>query len=221
MAQASDLYRRLLSGIALAPLPVLIVLYHSAWLYGTALVAWGIMIAELGMMTGWRWRWLTPGFLYISWAVFAFIWLSESAAGKPLCFFLISVPIAADICAYLVGRSVGGPRLAPTLSPRKTWSGLAGAVLGAAGAGAATLLLYPGGHLLPVIGMSLLLGFIEQGGDLLESLVKRRFGHKDSGRLIPGHGGLLDRLDGFLGVGFFLGLLQVASGGRMTQWLGQ
>lgn len=111
--------------------------------------------------------------------------------------FLMAVVWATDIAAYFVGRSFGGPKLWPRLSPNKTWSGavggtLAGVLAGVGVAEAAGL----SGHL-AIAGLSFLVSLAGQGGDLAESAFKRRFGVKDAGHLIPGHGGLMDRLDGF------------------------
>ncbi len=106
---------------------------------------------------------------------------------------------ASDIGAYVVGRLVGGPKLAPAISPGKTWSGAVGGMGAAAlvGLGVAALVgaRFP---LLHCILVSIIIGIASQLGDLLESGFKRHFGVKDSGRSIPGHGGLLDRLDGML-----------------------
>ena len=110
---------------------------------------------------------------------------------------LAAVVAACDIAAYFVGRRVGGAKLAPLISPNKTRSGAAGGVLGAI---LASLLVMP---FLPFSGVELVVGAVitsglAQGGDLLESALKRNLGVKDSGTLIPGHGGFLDRFDGYL-----------------------
>jgi len=112
--------------------------------------------------------------------------------------FLFATVWITDIFAYLCGRMIGGPRLWPALSPNKTWSGAFGGLIGGVAAGCGVA--YASGTAkLGMIGvMALLLSVLAQAGDLLESTVKRRFGAKDAGGLIPGHGGLMDRLDGFL-----------------------
>lgn len=109
---------------------------------------------------------------------------------------------ATDICAYAAGRAIGGPLLWPEISPHKTWAGAMGGVLGGVAAG--TMVAYASGiGALAAIGViALLLSLLTQVGDLFESAVKRRFGAKDASHLIPGHGGLMDRLDGFLVAGF-------------------
>jgi phosphatidate cytidylyltransferase len=105
---------------------------------------------------------------------------------------------ATDIFAYAVGRTCGGPLMWPRISPKKTWAGAVGGALGGVAAG--TSVAYASGvdKLVAVGVVALLLSVLTQAGDLFESAVKRRFGAKDAGSLIPGHGGLMDRLDGFL-----------------------
>ena len=113
--------------------------------------------------------------------------------------WLLAVVWMSDIGAYAIGRLVGGPKLAPTVSPGKTWSGMAGAILGGAMAGGIAIWL--GANILaPGIALSLggALGALGQCGDLLESALKRHAGVKDSGTLIPGHGGMLDRVDALM-----------------------
>ena len=115
-----------------------------------------------------------------------------------------------DIAAYFTGRALGGPKLMPSVSPKKTWSGaLGGAAAGTAG-GLAVWCLSPvatGLGLAMVFAISLAASVFSQAGDLFESAIKRRFGTKDSSRLIPGHGGFLDRLDGYWAVLVFAGML--------------
>ena len=131
---------------------------------------------------------------------------------------MVLVVIASDSAAYLAGRAIGGPKLAPSISPGKTRSGSAGGLLGAGLVGAllAWLLPAPPGiaaaaSLARGLGAGLLLGLVAQAGDLAESAFKRRCGVKDSGRLIPGHGGLLDRFDGLLAAAPIAALLSLAS----------
>lgn len=122
----------------------------------------------------------------------------DDNAGLLAILFLFAVVWATDILAYFVGKSIGGPKLAPAISPGKTWSGAVGGTVGGVVAG----LLF--GHFaglpsLPVLGaVAFFLSVIAQVGDLFESAIKRRNGVKDSGNLIPGHGGVLDRVDGLV-----------------------
>ncbi len=137
---------------------------------------------------------LLAGLVYIVPAFFCLIALRNGPAGLRNLLFLAVVVWAGDIGAYLVGRLVGGPRLAPRISPGKTWSGAVGGTLAAMLAGAAAGYEDP----LRAAALALMLSVVAQAGDLLESALKRYFGAKDSGWIIPGHGGLLDRLDGVL-----------------------
>ena len=112
--------------------------------------------------------------------------------------FLFATVWATDILAFVVGRSLGGPLLCPQLSPKKTWAGAIGGLCGGVFAGA--LVAYTTAGTKPLVAgvLALVLSIAAQGGDLFESWVKRRFGAKDAGALIPGHGGMMDRIDGFL-----------------------
>lgn len=126
----------------------------------------------------------------------------DSELGLVAVFFLAATVWATDIFAYFVGRAVGGPLLWPRMSPNKTWAGAAGGLAGGTLAGISVA--YASGLLaLNVIGVvAAVLSVLAQCGDLLESAVKRRFGAKDASHLIPGHGGLMDRLDGFIVAAF-------------------
>ena len=129
----------------------------------------------------------------------ALIWLRhEPAGGRDLVLWLFLVVWAADSGAYAIGRLAGGPRLAPTISPGKTWSGFIGGLV------AATLAAVVVAGLFDIKGLAwaglggFVLAVATSAGDLVESAAKRHFVAKDTGRLIPGHGGLLDRIDGLL-----------------------
>ncbi|MCB8880477.1 phosphatidate cytidylyltransferase [Acidisoma cellulosilytica] len=159
-----------------------------------AVIAWVIFGRDT------RALWLAGGFVYLAPAVIALVRLRHlPTVGRWDMVYLVLVIWASDIGAYLVGRLVGGPKLAPAISPGKTWSGAIGGTLAAAlvGLGVAGLV----SNRLPLLHcvvISIIIGIASQIGDLLESGFKRHFGVKDSGRSIPGHGGLLDRLDGML-----------------------
>jgi phosphatidate cytidylyltransferase len=131
--------------------------------------------------------------------------------------FLITVIWSTDIGAYLVGRIVGGAKLAPKISPGKTWSGSIGGLLLGGIAGA---VLAARGHGIDAgaLPAGFLLSFFAQAGDLLESAIKRRVGVKDSGRTIPGHGGLFDRLDGFLAAAPLAAILVFSAQGGLVPW---
>ena len=144
------------------------------------------------------------GYLYV--AVPALALIALNWVWFAILLWVMVVTWATDIFAYFAGRSIGGPKLAPRVSPNKTWAGLGGGVAGAAVLGwlvASWLGMGP-----PFTWAGALMGVIAQAGDLFESWLKRRAGVKDSGTILPGHGGALDRLDGLLPVAVVtLGLL--------------
>ncbi|MCO5163438.1 MAG: phosphatidate cytidylyltransferase [Mesorhizobium sp.] len=123
---------------------------------------------------------------------------SGEMSGLVAILYLFAVVWGTDIFAYFVGRAVGGPKLAPSISPGKTWSGAIGGVIAALFAG--WTVAYFSGHPWPLLMglLALPLSAISQAGDLFESGFKRRYGAKDSSRLIPGHGGVMDRVDGLV-----------------------
>ena len=182
----------------------------------------GIAVVGAGFLLAW---WLggrpslAAGVPYVGLAIIALAWLrGGDEAGRANVLFLLLVVWASDIGAYAAGRLVGGPKLAPRISPSKTWAGAIGGLIAAMAVGAGVALTLHGGsvpHILPVAAG---IGLAAQIGDLLESAVKRHYGVKDSGRLIPGHGGLLDRLDGLLTAAPMAALLAVAAGRGVELW---
>jgi phosphatidate cytidylyltransferase len=116
---------------------------------------------------------------------------------QAIAFVALSVWLT-DILAFFIGRALGGPLLWPRVSPNKTWSGAIGGLAGGLAGGIAVAYASSSGRLASLGVLALALSVLAQAGDLFESAIKRRFGAKDSGRIIPGHGGLMDRLDGFL-----------------------
>jgi phosphatidate cytidylyltransferase len=127
--------------------------------------------------------------------------------------FLFAVVWSTDILGYFVGRAIGGVRLAPHVSPSKTWSGACGGALGALACGIALVYVASSTALLPAAGVALVLSIASQAGDLFESAVKRQFGVKDASHVIPGHGGLMDRLDGFIAASGVAALVGIIRGG--------
>ena len=171
--------------------------------FGAIAVA-GAVLGALGrrIVLGW-------GFIYIAVPAFSLLLLSWTFAG--LVFWVLAVTIATDVLAYFAGRSIGGPKLAPRISPNKTWAGLIGGVIGGALAGYGVFWLFDAGAPFQWLGAPM--AVVAQLGDLYESWEKRRAGIKDSGTLLPGHGGVLDRLDGMLAVSFVTALVLIAGFG--------
>ncbi len=161
------------------------------------------------LVKGWGFGWHAAGFVYALLPALALLWIRErDLLGLELVMWVFIVTWATDIGAYFAGRSYGRRKLAPTISPNKTVEGLIGGVIAAVlfgglwafltGLGSALYLLAP------------LFAVAAQGGDLFESAIKRRAGVKDSGNWLPGHGGLLDRLDGLAPVAVLAAAVQMA-----------
>ncbi len=225
----SDLGTRILSAIVMVAVAGT-ALWFGGWVFTAFVLAVG-----LGVL--WEWwglaskiaktpfgamLWMVAGTSYVAFAMAVLVGLGQQSASAAL--IPIALVVAVDIGAYFAGRTFGGPKIAPAISPSKTWAGLIG------GAIAATLVLLSlnGSPLTQfgspadqdvhhsyiivlnwwmVIAVGLATAVIAQSGDFLESWMKRRAGVKDSGSLIPGHGGLLDRVDGLLAVLFVGGLV--------------
>jgi phosphatidate cytidylyltransferase len=163
-----------------------------------ATVIGAIAVAALAFGAG-RAQLSGVGVLYAALPVVALGWLrgDEPLGFHATLFVLVSV-IVTDVGAYASGRTIGGPRLWPRVSPNKTWSGLIGGVAAAAVAGALFSWILGTGSPRWLASLGFFLGLIAQGGDLAESALKRHFGIKDSSDLIPGHGGVMDRMDGIV-----------------------
>lgn len=160
--------------------------------------------------------WPLAGFLYSGGALVALIMLRNSdgrASGLVVILFLFATVWATDIGAYFAGRRFGGPKIAPAISPKKTWSGGIGGVLSAI---LAALLVFAAAGLRPfslAVALAFILSVVSQAGDFFESWVKRRAGVKDSSHIIPGHGGFMDRVDGLVFAAIALWLLALAGFG--------
>jgi phosphatidate cytidylyltransferase len=174
----------------------------AALIGGFGFLRLGFIIAggtALGLLFSQRSLWSAAGIAYAGILGLCLLALRLSAElGLTALFFVFAIVWATDTGAFFAGRMIGGARLWPRISPKKTWAGaiggLAAAVIaGAAVAGGAGLVLSP-----PLAATAVLLSIACQMGDLFESAVKRRFGVKDSGHIIPGHGGLMDRVDGLI-----------------------
>jgi phosphatidate cytidylyltransferase len=219
-------YHRMVTGIEAIAVPSLAVpcLAGMAALGVTA--AWGppkglpclAAGAILVALSGRHWAaWLVAGFLYMTLAIGALIVLRDrQPEGVLLILWLVVVVVAADVGAYFVGRRVGGRKLWPRVSPGKTWSGAFGGLAAAGLVGMFFAWLVVGWHPVRIGFLSLGIAVCSQLGDLLESGVKRRFGVKDASRLIPGHGGVMDRLDGVMGGVWFFAICDALGIGVWT-----
>jgi phosphatidate cytidylyltransferase len=177
-----------------------------------SLVVLALCLAGVAWLSPLR-RWTAGGFCYAAAAEMASVLIRlDQAWGFVALLLVLLVVWGTDIGGYFAGRGIGGPKLWPRVSPRKTWAGaiggLAASLVVAAGFAAFGL-----GRTGPLLLLGTLLSIVSQFGDLFESAVKRRFGVKDSSHIIPGHGGLLDRLDGFVAAAVLAAIFGLLRGG--------
>ncbi|KPF80522.1 hypothetical protein IP88_00120 [alpha proteobacterium AAP81b] len=171
---------------------------------GETLIALGAAAGLLGLFALRLYRrWgiaAATGLLYCALPAMALVWLRGRPLGLDACLFVLAVVWATDIAAYFAGRAIGGPKLAPAISPAKTWAGAIGGIMGAmvVGTGLAASQIDSPRFLGSFASLAGGLAALAVLGDLYESALKRRAGVKDSGALLPGHGGVLDRLDGLV-----------------------
>lgn len=201
------------------PLFALIAAEAASPQIGLVVLAVGLVIAAGAFGSPWaERRWAIVALLHIGVPVLALMLLRGlPGLGIDLVFFLFAAVWLADIGGYAAGRAAGGPRLAPAISPNKTWAGLAGTVALPA-AGALAFAAWSGLDAGPLLGVTVALALVAQAGDLFESWVKRRFGVKDSGNSIPGHGGVLDRVDGVIFAAPALVVVTILFGAEFIQW---
>jgi len=187
---------------------------------GVLVFVWGASI-----VAAWRadrlTRWGLVGIPYVALPVLALGLLRQGEWGLQAVLWIMVVVWAADIGAFFAGRIIGGPKLAPRISPKKTWAGLGGAVVAAMLFSVVMWWASGLANTAMALALGALMGIIEQMGDLFESAAKRRFGLKDSGNLIPGHGGILDRIDGLVAAAVAAGLIGAvhAGGGAVAEGL--
>lgn len=205
---------RILSAVVLAPLLLAAVWLGFPWIDLVAAIAAPIMVSEwMGLTRGRPFARLLA-FLYTLAALAALLWLRhQPVLGRETLIWIMACVWATDIGAYFVGSLAGGAKLAPSISPSKTWSGLVGGMAWAAVASALVGWVFGQGETVMLAAVGAVLAIVAQAGDLLESAAKRRAGVKDSGRLIPGHGGVLDRVDGLIAVLVAVALMRLIAGG--------
>jgi phosphatidate cytidylyltransferase len=164
-----------------------------------------VVIAAAAALVRHARQWEAAGLAYAGLSGLSLALLRDGdRSGLVAILFLFAVVWATDISAYFVGRRLGGPKLAPSISPGKTRSGALGGAVGGVVAGLILATAAGAGNLALLGGVALVLSVVAQAGDLFESWVKRRHGRKDSGSLIPGHGGVMDRVDGLVAAAFAL-----------------
>jgi phosphatidate cytidylyltransferase len=210
---------RILSALVLLPVALAAIWYGGAFFTALVAVAAALMAWEWNRMVDSR---VAPrlylfGMPYIAVPSAALVWLRPLPDGFQTVLWLLCLVWATDIGAYAAGRTIGGPKLMPRVSPKKTWAGLIGGVVSAAAVGAGVAAWLG----LSALGFAVVSGglaVVSQAGDLFESWVKRRFDVKDSSNIIPGHGGVLDRVDGVLPVAVVVAALAWVQGGGILTW---
>lgn len=202
-----------LAAVLLALVLATLVLGYSA---PAILLVFGLAlgIAIIVELAGRRSIWSSAGLAYAGLSAISLALLRDSdRSGLIAILFLFAVVWSTDILAYFVGRAIGGPKLAPSISPGKTWSGACGGTVGGVVAGLVVAGVAGGMALHVAIAVALILSVVSQIGDLFESWIKRRHGVKDSSGLIPGHGGVMDRVDGLVAAAFALYVIALMLGG--------
>jgi len=219
----ADLPKRLATAVVM-----LVVSGTALWLGDMAWTVF-VLIVGLGVWFEWsalvlqftapgraRNLWRAAGAIYCGMGSAILIQVRQDAAGIALVLLIVGAVVGTDVGAYFMGRALGGPKIAPRISPSKTWAGLLGGIVGAslvlwlvlanaarilaAAPAAEVTAVQTSTHPLAIVGMGLAIAVVAQAGDFFESWMKRRAGVKDSGKLLPGHGGLFDRVDGLLSV---------------------
>ena len=205
---------RVASAVILGPLLLAAVWYGFPWIDLVAALCAPIMVGEWSRLLRGRPVALGLAVLYALAALLALLWLRHQPVhGRETIIWILACVWATDIGAYFIGSLAGGAKLAPSISPSKTWSGLVGGMCLSAVVSAACGLIFDAGDTVVLALIGLVVAVVAQGGDLLESAAKRRAGVKDSGSLIPGHGGVLDRIDGLIAALVFIAAIRLVTSG--------
>ena len=202
----ADLKTRLISAFLLGCLALLCIWLGGIWIIILTTLAVAAMLNELwsivmrgGQIRPGRTRVLICGAIYICLVGYLFVWLrGQEPYGLLSILWAVVVVTATDVGGYFAGRMIGGPKLWPAVSPKKTWAGMLGGVTLAFLVGGVFSWATTGTYFYQVCIVSMIAAVVSQGGDLAESALKRHFSVKDASSLIPGHGGVLDRLDGHI-----------------------
>lgn len=197
----NDLIMRSISAVLLIPVVVYIILDGSMIFYASIglisvlmSIEWYRMIENLKRKLVWS----LIALIYVCLFVVSMIWIRSQVMGKELLLWVVITTWMADIGAFVFGKVIGGPKLARKISPKKTWSGFIGAIIFAGFSGIMFNLYLSVSDVYKFIIFTAILGVLAQLGDLSESWIKRKAAIKNSGKIIPGHGGILDRVDSLI-----------------------
>ena len=184
---------------------VVFVFFDSLYGFSALLVCVGAILVVGNSLYAKRKIWVLTGVPYVALPVMALIWVRGiEGMGMAYLTLLLLAVWATDIGAYFSGRTIGGPKIVPQISPKKTWAGLIGGMVSSGLIAGIVGNYFQLGELLPLFLLGAILALVAQIGDFYESWVKRRFNVKHSSNLIPGHGGILDRVDGIMSAAIFL-----------------
>lgn len=217
--KSSELFLRIVSACVLIP-PVVAAIYLGSPYFEIMIASCAcLLLREWFALCDGKILWVLFGIIYIGVPCYSLIHLRlDLNFGFETVLWVFTLVWSADSGAYATGRMFGGPKLAPRISPNKTWSGLCGGVFAAGIVGSMYTLVLGHQNMIPLIILSAFLGLLSQGGDLFESWIKRRFDKKDSGSLIPGHGGLFDRVDGLLAAAVGAAFISIIIKGSPLTW---
>jgi phosphatidate cytidylyltransferase len=217
--KSNELLLRTISACVLIPPVISAIYFGSPYFEVLIFFAVCLLIWEWYGLCNGKLPWVFLGITYISASCFALIHLRINLdLGFQTVLWIFVLVWSADTGAFATGRIIGGPKIAPHISPNKTWSGLSGGIFAAGMVGFVTALVLGHHNASLLIILSAMLGLLSQGGDLFESWLKRLFNKKDSGTLIPGHGGLLDRVDGLLATAVGTAILSFFIKGSPLAW---
>lgn len=217
--KSNELFLRIVSACVLIP-PVVTAIYLGFPYFEIMIAICAcLLVREWFALCDGKLLWVLFGIIYIGVPCYSLIHLRlDLDLGFETVLWVFTLVWSADSGAYVAGRMIGGPKLASRISPNKTWSGLCGGIFAAGIVGSIYNLVLMHENVIPLIVLSALLGLLSQGGDLLESWIKRRFDKKDSGSLIPGHGGLFDRVDGLLAAAVGAAFISIIIKGSPLTW---
>jgi phosphatidate cytidylyltransferase len=218
----AELQKRILVSAILGPIVLLLIMLGGS-LYNLLVVLvctmmcseWSHIIYSEKKSDRQFLRWQIAGIVYVTIFGSSLLYLRSLDGGAAIVLFMFLVVWAIDIAAYFAGKIIGGPKLAPKISPNKTWAGLIGGMVGASLVTIFTAIVVASMGIIEAVILAVVLTIIAQAGDFYESWVKRQFNLKDSGQLLPGHGGLLDRLDGVVAVAPVVVFMVIIKGGSL------
>ncbi len=223
---SENLQKRIISAGILAPV-VLMIVWAGGALFSTTVVVvavimsfewYGIITANGKILSEQeRKRWEFSGIAYVASFAGSLIYLRNMESGFGIIFLMLVIVWATDIAAFFAGRIIGGPKIYPKISPNKTWAGLGGGMIAAALVTAFSSVFVHSVGFFSMLLLGAVLAVVSQAGDFFESWVKRRFEVKDSGTIIPGHGGVLDRVDGLVTVVIVFAIIAMLNGGNFFQ----